>query len=1154
MDFTSQQAAAIQSRDKNLLVAAAAGSGKTATLVERIVQLVASGVCDIDKMLIVTFTNAAANEMRARIHRAIAAKISTAADSERLERQQILLSGASIMTFHAFCLSVLKRHFAKINLDPKFRDADEHELALLKQDVIENLFEKNYAANDTAFRNFADNFGGNVHGDSDLHALILKLHKFAQSRPYPRDWLNSLAALYENPETFTLADGTSWLDFVKNFALQQAQSVISFSRADCSAVSKILRAKCFDADSDLIHDLAGAARNWDSLRAAIQVLDFKRFDGKKIPPELKDALKSRRDAYKSKIQSLGKNLVTATTAEIAAEMKSLAPSIRQLVKVTLDFDAAFTAAKRDKNIIDFDDMEHLALEIFNADTATAAAYREKFSVIMVDEYQDTNGVQEEIISKIVRANNFFAVGDVKQSIYRFRNADPEIFLQKYRSYPAAADSERVDLSKNFRSRRQILTAVNAIFQLLMTRDAMEIDYDEDARLNLGANFPAAANTFDEPAELCIINLNRTGKKSDDDADDEDSDYKPDFDRLELEVQFIANKIRAMLKKNVWDKNLAGYRPITYRDIVILFRSMDGTAAKIVEVLRKNSIPAYAADKNGYFNAPEIQTVVNLLKILDNARQDIPLAAVMLSPIGGFSTEFLAQLRISDRTADLYTLVSNSPDCKNFLDKINRWREMAYKLSVPELLNAIYRETGYYDFFGGQTNGKIPQANLRMLIDRAAAYEKTAFRGLSRFIQFLRKIRELGNDLSAARTLSESENVVRVMTIHKSKGLEFPVVFVAGLGKQFNLQDLHDTIIPHRNLGVGVYRTVEGGAARVQTFARRIIAKKIKAETLAEELRILYVAFTRAMEKLILVGTVNNSTALKKFDNLPILTAENIQSAYRPVDWLLMVRNFIGDAVEFVVEDSVDVRAETAAEEVTETKTVAPVEKVETPPLDIPAKFSVTEIKRRLDAEDVDLRRITGEKKFTYRRPNFLQKAEITAAEFGTIMHSVMQHLDLSGDLSAAGIIAQIDGMVARQIFTDEQAAAVKRKVFFISDFFTSKIGKRIIFGQEIYRELPFNQYIDAGEIFSAAHGEKIFVQGIIDVLFRDAAGNWVLLDYKTDRNNSDEHFRREYRRQIEYYVRAVEALAHITVAEKYLYLLSAGRLVDMNGGFDDGND
>ncbi len=1150
MNFTKQQTAAIDSRNKNLLVAAAAGSGKTTVLVERIVQLIIDGNFNIDKMLIVTFTNAAANEMRTRIHRAIAEKIANDIDAENLERQQILLSGASIMTFHAFCLSVLRRHFAKIDLDPKFREADEHELNILKQDVIEELFEKNYEQRDEDFIRFTDEFGGNVHGDSDLHELILKLHSFSQSRPYPRAWLNSLVALYEAPENFKLDKNTTWLDFVKEFALSRAQSVIKTSRSDCISAAQFATVKCFSTDSQLIMDLTSVEYDWDKLFAALQNLDFKRFDARKLPPELKDELKNLRDAYKEKIQKLGKDTVTAPTAEIVAEMKSLADSVRQLVKVTIQFDAAFTAAKREKNIIDFNDMEHLALEIFNADAQTAAYYRQKFQMILVDEYQDTNGVQEEIISKIVSANNFFAVGDVKQSIYRFRNADPEIFLQKYRDYVLDANSERIDLSTNFRSRRQILTAVNSIFQRLMTHEAMEVDYDADAHLNFGADYPAAANSFDENPELCIVNLNRENKRRN---DDEDEDYTPDFDRLELEIQLIANKIHAMKNKVVRDGN--SYRPLALRDIVILFRAMDGTAAKIVEILQKNNIPAYAADKDGYFRAPEIQTILSLLKILDNAHQDIPLATVMLSPIGGFSAEDLAKLRIADRTSDLYTLISNDAGCQDFLGKINRWREMAHKMSVPELLSRIYRETGYYDYFGGKVNGKIPQANLRMLIDRAAAYEKTAFRGLSRFVQFIKKMRDLGNDLAAARTLSENENVVRVMTIHKSKGLEFPVVFVAGLGKRFNQRDLHDTIIPHRNLGIGIYRTLENGA-RVKTFARRVIADKIKAEMLAEELRILYVAFTRAKEKLVIVGAADNSKYLEKFKNTVLLNADTIQSATKPLDWLLMAKNLIGDVIDVEIIDAREINlpaAEIPAE--AEIQKAAAVEKLPPSPIDnIPAKFSVTEIKRRFDDEEVERWKdgkmeSLNDRKAVYRRPNFLQKTEITAAEFGTIMHSVMQHLDLKGNLSAEGIVAQIDGMFERQILTDEQASAVRHKAANIANFFTTKIGKSIIDASEIYRELPFNQMLDADEFFSAAAGEKIFVQGIIDVLFKDAAGNWILLDYKTDRNNTDEHFQREYRRQIELYARAVETLTDFKIAGKYLYLLNAGRLIDMDGAY-----
>ena len=640
----------------------------------------------------------------------------------------------------------------------------------------------------------------------------------------------------------------------------------------------------------------------------------------------------------------------------------------------------------------------------------------------------------------------------------------------------------------------------------------------------------------------------------------------------MEVQVIADKIKSIVDahKNIWDKDLKAYREITYKDIVILMRAVDGRAAKIIDVLQKNNIPAYAADDSGYFKAPEILTTLSLLNVLDNARQDIPLAAVMLSPIGGFSEQDLAALRLSDKTADLYTLIKNfsaddelSARCKNFLDKLKSWREMARQVGVPELLSKIYRETGYYDYFGTKIDGKVAQANLRMLIDRAAEFESTAFRGLSRFIQFIKKIRELENDLSAARTLGENENVVRVMSIHKSKGLEFPVVFVAQLGKKINTKDLSETVIAHRNLGVGIHNTqpLLRGLTRVTTFVREVISKKVKAEMLAEELRVLYVALTRAREKLFLVGTVKNSAALNKFGEDTLnneLTVGMIQGVAHPIEWLLMIRDSIEKVADVKVLKKSAIKLGDVEFKVEAKKISPPPEVAEDSPLaKIPAKLSVTEVKRRiLEAEEdsvqlVELRKKKFDKTRLYRRPNFMQKVDITAAEFGTLIHSVMQHLNLNGELDAKNISAQIDEMVTAQIFTDEQGAAVKKNIANIEKFFASNLGRRVLAAKEIYRELPFSQKIDAGTInevenFRNAAGEKIFIQGIIDLLFKDAeTGEWILIDYKTDINNSDEHFKHEYREQIKLYVQAIETLTSIKIAEKYLYLLTAGRLVSL---------
>ena len=1196
MAWTSKQQSAIDSRNKNLLVAAAAGSGKTAVLVERIIQMILDDNLDVDKMLIVTFTNAAAQEMRSRIHKRIFERMSIETDSEkllRLERQSILLSGAAIMTFHSFCLSVLRRNFSKISFDPKFREAGEQELNILRQDVIEKLFEEKYS-DDKNFVKFADEFGGTVYGDSGLHKIIFSLYDFSQSRPYPEVWLNSVVDFYEKPLTATTDEGKIWLDSLINIALENANFLIDAAFKACLNAKNTVNAqlippnvdkktfnaytknwngiiKIFESDYQIIKSYHDAKNSWDELcDIKPKFMDYSK--ATKFPDDLlalKVSLKKIRDDYKEKIDKL-KEIFTLHRAEILTQIKDLAFSVRQLVQLTIEFERAFTAAKRERGIIDFDDMQQLALKIFNEDNGTAENYRRKFQIVMVDEYQDTNDVQEEIISKIVRPKNFFAVGDVKQSIYRFRNAVPEIFMQKYDDYPNLPDCRRIDLSTNFRSRRQIVEVVNAIFRRLMTKDAMEIDYNDDAALNFGANYPDDKNIFDEPAEFCIINLEEETKKNSEDAENisQDDENFDDLDKLSLEVQVIAEKINAMIKaeKKIWDKDKKIYRLLTYKDIVILMRSIDGKAGKIVDVLQKNNIPAFAADNSGYFRAPEILTTISLLQVLDNSRQDIPLASVMLSPIGGFTEEDLATLRISDKKSDLYTLTKNfsadnelSARCQEFLNKINSWRDTARQIGVPELLSKIYRETGYYDYFGTKIDGRVAQANLRMLIDRAADFESTSFRGLSRFIQYIKRIRELENDLAAARTLGENENVVRVMSIHKSKGLEFPVVFVAQLGKKFNFQDISDTIIRHRNLGVGIYTTNETlhGITRIATFARKIIQDKVKLETLAEELRVLYVAMTRAREKLFLIGTIANEKLLEKNFGEKI-SAPQLQSVNKPMDWLLMIRDSISQVAEINIFNKSEIKFGDA-EFVAETKkTPPPPEVAEESPLDkIPAKLSVTELKRRIaEAEEKTVRLDEiAKKKFDktklYRRPNFMQTSKITAAEFGSVMHEVMQHLNLSGKLDISDISAQIDEMVDAQIFSDEQGAAVKRKAENIVKFFAGDLGQRVINAAEIYRELPFNHQIDAGQFttienFRNAAGEKIFVQGIIDLLFKDSiSGKWILLDYKTDRDNDDEHFRREYHEQIKLYAPAIESLTPIKIAEKYLYLLTAGRLIAM---------
>ena len=734
MELTHEQQAAVESRGENLLIAAGAGAGKTRVLVERVVRLLEENFCEVDELLIMTFTNAAAQEMRSRIQAAL---------TKRLE-------AAQISTFHSFCQTILRRNFSRIDLDPKFRTGDTNELLILKREVITELFEENYLSE--TFKNFTDEFGGNVHGDDNLHEMIIKLHDFSLSMPYPDAWLDSLAEPYDLPESARL-DDTIWFQFLKPYIDETLQKIFT----DCAEARRLaeennIKADIIGKDFNQINDLKTALDDWNALYDKIHAVKFDSFGGGRFVGDkkiIKDEIKTLRDSYKGKLEKLRKEYFLADENKMIADVRELREPIKELIRVTKAFGQKFAEAKRERGIIDFNDMEHFALKIFDVAPEVAAAYRNKFKFIMVDEYQDTNGVQEAIVQKISRGDNLFFVGDVKQSIYRFRLVDSANFKDKMSDYRC------INLSKNFRSREQIITAANEIFKRLMNRRATEIEYDTAAQLQFGASYEGGENYFDQRPEFYYIKKER---EPDDDSKD-----------IELEMRFIAGKIHELIK-----------------DIVILHRSPKTTAFEILDTLKRFGVPAYVPDEENYFQATEIQIVTSLLSLLDNTRQDIPLAAVMMSSIGDFSAEELAEIRIANPDVDFYTAVSLGSDkCKEFLGKLNRWRELARQLSVPELLSNLYRETGYYDSAGKAERGESAQANLRILIDRATKFESTNARGLSRFVEFIGKIRDSGNDLTTATTLGENDNVVRVVTIHKSKGLEYPVVFVAGVGKSFS---------------------------------------------------------------------------------------------------------------------------------------------------------------------------------------------------------------------------------------------------------------------------------------------------------------------------------------------------------------------------------
>lgn len=1240
MEWSKEQLAAINARRQNLLVAAAAGSGKTAVLVERIIRRITDPVepLDVDKLLVVTFTNAAAAEMRSRIAAAISKELKTGKRSRHLERQLVLLNSASISTLHAFCQNVVRQNFHMLDIDPKFRIAGDAECTLMKNDVLENLFEERYAAGDKGFLDFAEHYG-DEHGDDSLYSLVLGLYGYSRSHPWPEHWLKGLKDAFALPEN-TDIDTTPWSKLIREkIAIELEQGSAQLDALASEAVKPggpAAYASVFAADRAMIDELIAAANHsWKRLAASIADIKWEKLPpAKGVDQHIKDRLQGGRNKIKRKVAEYQNLFFDRPAEELLADMRKVAPLVDTLAGLTIAFAGKYEAAKKEKGLADFNDLEHFCLKVLLDEaalpgelkpSAVALALQEKYAEIMVDEYQDTNGVQEAIIRLVARRQepNLFMVGDVKQSIYRFRLAEPELFMDKYCRYSTTdgSNERRIDLAQNFRSRPGILHAVNFLFTQLMSPRVAELSYGPAERLNPGPDYPLSDEpTLAGPVELFLIDKDDAeaevsdasdlSAESDDTSEEQDNAGGGDEAELtgfELEAQLIARRISELKSGNyqVYDKGSGNYRSMTWRDIVILLRSPQNKASILLELLRKAGIPAYAESDSGYFREIEVQVMLSLLSIIDNPRQDIHLAGVLRSPLVGLTAAELAEIRLCRPDSDLWSAVTvfahsgenSGGQLKTklcaFMSYYTSWRALSRRKGVPELIWRIYRDTGYYDYAGGMPGGQLRQANLRALYDRARQYEATNFRGLFRFLRFITEMRDKGSDLAVARALGESEDVVRIMSIHKSKGLEFPVVFVADLGKSFNLQDSRDLVLTHKTLGVGPYVTNPELRYRYPTLARHGIAYKINMETKAEELRILYVALTRAREKLILVGTVNKlagkaeewcHTVGRIGEKLPDAM---IAGAKSYLDWICpaVARHpsgqalrdhaccnetpdvFAGDPSEWKVEVCSKAQFGLADEPVCAepelldaVRRFQPVEAGEgtgwvdkllgwkyghSDAVGKPAKMAVTEIKRRFEILEEENAVRPFEHPPVIVRPRFLQAGgRMTAAEYGTVMHTVMQHINLAGILNEAGIKGQVDEMVKKEILLPEQASAVDTGA--VAEFFSSPLGRRMCMSEYIEREMPFSIMLPAYQLYPELNGsgETIFVQGVIDVLFAEGDG-FVLVDYKTDQIKDGSDLASKYTVQLNLYAQAVERILRRPVREKYLYLLSTKEAVRM---------
>lgn len=918
--WTEDQQKAIDLRYRNILVSAAAGSGKTAVLVERIINIITDkdNPVDIDKLLIVTFTNAAAAEMRERIGEAINKKINENPNSRNLQRQLILLNKASISTLHSFCLNLIKNNFHQLDIEPNFRVGDTTEINLLKVEAMEELLEEKYKEGSERFLSLVESYCDNK-SDRALSEIILKLYGFSMSMAEPEEWLLKSAERFNIPEDFSF----SMLPFKAELLKELREEILEAMKLNNRAMDFILNydylnkyVATFEEDGEILEKTLEIIEG--ELTEGLQFLEGKSFS--RIPTilkltdeekEIQGKAKALRDEVKELWTSVKMKALKAVSKESMDTTRSLYPRMQELAALVIDFKKIFQDKKRERGIIDFNDQEHFALEILkskedrNLPSDTALSLKNKYEEILVDEYQDSNNVQEEIVSLICKREkgkrNIFMVGDLKQSIYRFRMAKPELFKEKKESYTKEDNGEDalITLHKNFRSRKEVIDGINYIFKGTMSEEVGELTYDEEEELKTGATF----KDFDQegnvggPVELNIIDLNLSkedeeeateeeGNEAEVSSDENSSEDEPtteELDAMELEARFVAKRIRSLMEEKgegalkVYDKHLDQYRKATYKDIVILLRSSNKLSPIFIEEFKSAGIPIFSEGGGGYFDTLEIKTILSLLEIIDNPVQDIPLIAALRSPIGGFTTEDLADIRISNKNCSFYEAMvrlaageeTSSGDSlikeiyekeelkvkiTDFLERIDRWRLESRYTPINKLIWDIITTTGYYGYVGALPGGEQRQANLKILFKRAKEFERTSYKGLYSFINFIHNIKSSSEDLGSAKIIGENEDVVRIMSIHKSKGLEFPIVFLCGLSKRFNEGDLKGKILYHQQLGFGpVYIDLDKRIS-FNTIQREFISKKIKSENISEEMRLLYVALTRAKEKLILVGS------------------------------------------------------------------------------------------------------------------------------------------------------------------------------------------------------------------------------------------------------------------------------------------------------------
>ena len=1265
MKFTPEQQRVIELHNSNILVSAAAGSGKTAVLVERIIRMICDGEhpADIDRLLIVTFTNAAAAEMRERIAAGIAARLEADPGNEHIQKQSALLHNAQITTIDSFSLFLIRNHFNEIGLDPDFRVADEGEIKLLQQEVLAQLLEDAYAGQfvpeaPEQFHACVEYFcpGGR---ESVLEQHILNLSRYAGSFPWPAEWLEERKNDYAagDMEALVHSDYGQYLTERVNRTVEGCLEKLREVKRLCELPDgPYMYGELTEAEIEQLERLT-SCKDLEEQAAKVPAVTFARLPSKKddsVDPAKRELAKAIRNSVKDTLSDLSESYFK-TPLELAVEQgKACREPLRMLLDLVLEFDRRLLAAKQERHLIDFSDMEHYALQILlkrekveetgsiGTDRAktkyrivpsdVAMEYRQYFQEILIDEYQDSNLVQEYLLSAISGEAeghyNRFMVGDVKQSIYKFRLARPELFLEKYDIYQETGDLCRIDLAKNFRSRIQVVDAVNGVFSRIMSREIGGIAYDDKAALYPGAVYPAQ----EDPAygsELLLIRKPEKGEREESGIGEQHAEgagVLVDYDNVrQLEALAIAARIKQLKGSlQVMEKSAGELRPVRYSDMVILLRTTSGWDEEFKKILEQQGIPVYITSKTGYFGALEVQELLQFLRVLDNPRQDIPLFGVMQSVFGGFTQEEIAQIRSggeghSRKRMTLYEALKEvaqsgwtveegeeisagesageeaelSQKADTFLQRIGHYRDLTPFTSIRDLLQRILDDYDYLNYVTALPAGSKRRANVEMLLTKASAFEKTSYFGLFHFIRYMEQLEKYDVDYGEADTLDENADVVRIMSIHKSKGLEFPVVFVSGLSKRFNMQDANQSLIVDMDLGVAVDYVDSVRRIKNKTLRRAVLSAKMKEDNLAEELRVLYVALTRAREKLILTAVLDKADEkweLAQMTGQERLTYLDFCEAGSYMDFLLAILPKTGIAVKTLRTE--DLAAEELGEQLRmgdrreqlrliacgETPLTGDPEENERKLMHLRERFAyqyphpglqklytkttVSELKIAAMAEKDEAAFHTFEEKEVVPYiPGFRREQEkVSGAVRGNAFHRVMELLDFMyvfvesglfekcpGDyetyrkrLDAERLKNRLEEFLQRETIslrlTEEYAKAVSLPK--ILNFLEQELAYRMWRAQEqglLYREQPFVLGIDAKRLDpDLPEGEKVLIQGIIDVFFIED-GEIVLLDYKTDVIDSLEALWNRYNVQIQYYEEALTKLMQMPVKERILY-------------------